>query len=132
MGPTPEEYGFTPEECCEIKASTPKNSIFFYSTPKEILNFYNLPLDNSMVSQPGEGGGGADIKCNSPMKFLSLRRRRLLCETFLAARNEDRRLRSQATNIKGLNEYFLLIRVTFFEGRGREGGGEGAHLLFLF
>ena len=61
MGPTPEEYGFTPEECCEIKASTPKNSIFFYSTPKEILNFYNLPLDNSMVSQPGEGGGGGGI-----------------------------------------------------------------------
>ena len=55
MGPTPEEYGFTPEEFCEIKASTPKNSIFFYSTPKEILNFYNLPLDNSMVSQPGGG-----------------------------------------------------------------------------
>ena len=55
MGLNPEEYGFTPEEFCEIKASTPKNSIFFYSTPKEILNFYNLPLDNSMVSQPGGG-----------------------------------------------------------------------------
>ena len=39
---------------------------FFYSTPKEILNFYNLPLENSMVRQPG-GRGGADIKCNSPM-----------------------------------------------------------------
>ena len=117
--PLKEEYGFTPGEFCEIKASTPKNSIFFYSTPKEMLNFYNLPLDNSMVSQPVGGGGGADIKCNSPMEFLSLRRRRLLCETFLAARNEERWLRSQATNIKGLSEYFLLIRVTFFEGRGR-------------
>ena len=129
MGPTPEEYGFTPEEFCEIKASTPKNSIFFYSTPKEILNFYNLPLDNSMVSQPR---GGADIKCNSPMEFLSLRHRRLLCETFPAARNEERQLHSQATNIDGVNEYFLLIRATFFGGRGREGAGGCGHLLFLF
>ena len=45
----------------KIKASHPKNSIFFYSTPKEILNFYYLPLENSLVLQPG----GADIKCNS-------------------------------------------------------------------
>ena len=36
------------------KASPPKNSIFFNTTPKEILNFYNLPLENSMVPQPGE------------------------------------------------------------------------------
>ena len=52
----------------KIKASPPKNSIFVYSisTPKEILNFYNLPLENSMVPQPGGGGGGADVKCNSP------------------------------------------------------------------
>ena len=43
----------------KIKASPPKNSIFFYSTPKEILNFYNLPLENSMAPPPGVGG--ADI-----------------------------------------------------------------------
>ena len=55
----------------KIKASPPKNSIFFYSTPKEILNFYNLPLENSMVSQPG-GGGGADIKCNSSLTRTAL------------------------------------------------------------
>ena len=43
----------------KIKASLPKNSIFFYSTPKGIVNFYNnLPLENSMVPQPGGGGGG--------------------------------------------------------------------------
>ena len=47
----------------KIKASPPKNSIFFYSTPKEILNFYDLPLENSLVLQPG----GADIKCDSPL-----------------------------------------------------------------
>ena len=66
------------------------------------------------------------------MEFLSLRRRRLLCETFLAARNEERQLHSQATNIEGVNEYFLLIRATFFGGRGWEGGGGCGHLLFLF
>ena len=56
----------------KIKASLPKNSIFFYSTPKEILNFYNLPLKNSMVPQPGGGGGGGvDIKCNSPMQIIN-------------------------------------------------------------
>ena len=53
-GLTPKEYGFTPEEVCENKASPPKNSIFFYSTPKEILSFYNLSLENSMVPQKGE------------------------------------------------------------------------------
>ena len=43
----------------KIKAPTPKNSIYvFCSTPKEILNFNNLPLKNSMVPQPGVGGGG--------------------------------------------------------------------------
>ena len=52
----------------KIKASPPKNSIFFYSTPKEILNFYNLPLENSLVLQPG----GADIKCNGPFTFSLL------------------------------------------------------------
>ena len=40
----------------KIKTSPPKNSIFFYSTPKEILSFYNLPLENSMVPQPGRYG----------------------------------------------------------------------------
>ena len=59
----------------KIKASPPKNSIFVYSisTPKEILNFYNLPLENSMVPQPG--GGGADIKCNSPIFFFSQKKK---------------------------------------------------------
>jgi len=47
----------------KIEASAPMNFIFFYSTPKEILNFYDLPLENSVVPQPG----GADIKCNSPL-----------------------------------------------------------------
>ena len=46
----------------KIKASPPKNPIFFYSTPKEILNVYNLPMENSIVPQLE----GADIKCNSP------------------------------------------------------------------
>ena len=56
----------------KIKASPPKNSIFFYSTPKEILNLYNVPLENSMVPQPGaEGGGEVDIKCNSPMQVIN-------------------------------------------------------------
>ena len=41
----------------KIKASPPKNSIFFNSTPKEILNFYNLPQENSVAPQPGGGGG---------------------------------------------------------------------------
>ena len=45
----------------KIKASPPKNSIFFNSTPKEILNLYNLPLENSMVPQRGREGGDADI-----------------------------------------------------------------------
>ena len=55
----------------KIKASLPKNSIFFYSTPKGVVNFYNnLPLENSMVPQPG-GGGGVDIKCNSPMQIIN-------------------------------------------------------------
>ena len=50
----------------KIKASPPKNSIYFFnSTPKEIPSFYNLPLENSMVPQPrvwgGRGGGGAEI-----------------------------------------------------------------------
>ena len=53
---------------------------FFYSTPKEILNFYNLPLENSMVPQPG----GADIKCNSPIFFVSQKKKTfwsLYCRT---------------------------------------------------
>ena len=82
------QYGFTPEELghtlknmgfplknfVKIKASPPKNSIFCYSTPKKSLNFYNLPLENSMVPQPG-GGGGAAIKGNSPISlyFYKLR-----------------------------------------------------------
>ena len=47
----------------KIKAPAPKNSIFvFCSTPKEILNFNNLPLKNSMVPQPGVGGGGGAVR----------------------------------------------------------------------
>ena len=42
----------------KIKASPPKNSIFFYPAIEEILNFYNLPLKNSMVPLSGGGGGG--------------------------------------------------------------------------
>ena len=53
----------------KMKASPLKNSIFFYSTPKEILNFGNLPLENSIVPQPG---AGADIKCNSPINNRKL------------------------------------------------------------
>ena len=62
----------------KMKASPQKNSIFFYSTPKEIISLYNLPLENSMVPQPGAGvgggkggGGEADIKCNSPMQVIN-------------------------------------------------------------
>ena len=57
----------------KIKAPAPKNSIYvFCSTPKAILNFNNLPLKNSMVPQPGVGGGGElvrvlDVRCNSPV-----------------------------------------------------------------
>lgn len=69
---TPEECKFTPEELLEnvifpcsplnkilfkIKASSPKNSIFFYSSPKEILNLYKLTLKNSIRLQPGGGAG---------------------------------------------------------------------------
>ena len=42
----------------KIKASPPKNSIFFYPAIEEIRNFYNLPLKNSMVPLPAGGGGG--------------------------------------------------------------------------
>ena len=42
----------------KIKTPRPKNSILFYSTPKGILSFYDLPLNNSIVLQLGDGGGG--------------------------------------------------------------------------
>ena len=42
----------------KIKASPPKNSIFFYSTPPLYLNVHNLHMENSMLPQPG----GVDIK----------------------------------------------------------------------
>ena len=45
----------------KIEASPLMNSIFFFSTPEEILNFYNLPLENSVVPQPGGRGGGVRI-----------------------------------------------------------------------
>ena len=68
-----ENMGLPLKNFVKMKASPPKNSIFFYSTPKEILNLYNVPLENSMVPQPGaEGGGGeVDIKCNSPMQVIN-------------------------------------------------------------
>ena len=56
----------------KIKASPPKNSIFFYSTPKQILNFYNLPLENSMVPQPG----GVRILNAIAQFFLSAKRKK--------------------------------------------------------
>ena len=63
MGLPPKNWVIPVKNFVKIKASPPKNSIFFYSTPEEILNFYNLPLENYMVPQPGGGGGGcADIK----------------------------------------------------------------------
>ena len=49
----------------KMKASPPKNSIFFYSTPKETLNLYNVPLDNSMVPQPGAEEGGGRLILNA-------------------------------------------------------------------
>ena len=67
MGLALKNMGLPLKNFVKIKASPPKNSIFFYSTPKEILTFYNLPPENSMVPQPG----GADIKCNSPMWGVS-------------------------------------------------------------
>ena len=54
MGPNSEEYGFTPEEFRGIKASPPKNSIFFAPPLEKSSIFNNLPLENSMVPQPGQ------------------------------------------------------------------------------
>ena len=48
------------------------NSMFFYPAIEEIRNFYNLPLKNSMVSLPGGGGEGTDVKCNSPICSVNL------------------------------------------------------------
>ena len=44
------------EKFMKIKALPPKNSIFFYSTPPLYLNVHNLPLENSMLPQPGGCG----------------------------------------------------------------------------
>ena len=41
----------------------PQRIPYFLLYPSRNLSFYNLPLESSMVPQPG---GGADIKCNSP------------------------------------------------------------------
>ena len=72
MGLPLKNMGLPLKNFVKMKASPPKNSIFFYSTPKETLNLYNVPLDNSMVRQPGaEGGGEVDIKCNSPMQVIN-------------------------------------------------------------
>ena len=49
----------------KIKASSSKNSVRLYSAPKEILNFYNLPLKNSIQSQPGGWRGGGIRILNS-------------------------------------------------------------------
>ena len=54
-GLTPEEYGFSPEEFRKNWSLTPNEFHIFFSTPEEILNFYNLPLENSVVPQPGGG-----------------------------------------------------------------------------
>ena len=62
--------GLPLKNCVKIKASSPKNSIFFYSNPKGVLNFYNLPLENSMVPQPGGGGEGGRI-LNALVQYLS-------------------------------------------------------------
>ena len=53
----------------KIKASPPKNSIFFCSTPPLYRNVHNLPLENSMVLNRGR----VDIKCKiqSPKLFYS-------------------------------------------------------------
>ena len=53
----------------KIKASPPKNSIFFCSTPPLYRNVHNLPLENSMVLNQGR----VDIKCKiqSPKLFYS-------------------------------------------------------------
>ena len=61
LGHTLKNMGFPLKNFVKIKASPPKNSIFCYSTPKKNLIFYNLPLENSMVPQPEEGGGGVRL-----------------------------------------------------------------------
>ena len=82
IGTTPEEYRYYPwssqpvknmglplENFMKIKASPPKNSIFFCSTPPLYRNVHNLPLENSMVLNQGR----VDIKCKiqSPKLFYS-------------------------------------------------------------
>ena len=52
----------------KIKALPPKNAIFFNSNPKEILNFYNLHWRIPWFLNRG----GADIKCNSPLRILCI------------------------------------------------------------
>ena len=88
----------------KIKASPTTNSIFFYSTPKEILNFYNLPLENSMV--PQTGGGGADIKCNNPIFFVSQKKKTfwsLYCRTARILT-----LPENTPSLQGIAFFFLL------------------------
>ena len=67
MGLPLKNMGLRLKNSVKIKASHPKNSVFFYSTPKEILNFYNLTLENSMFPL----GRVRILKCNSPM-FVKL------------------------------------------------------------
>ena len=56
-----EKTGLALKNFLRMKASPTKN--FFISTPKEILRSNNLPLKGTARG----GGGGADIKCNSPI-----------------------------------------------------------------
>ena len=70
MGLPPKNWVTPVKNFVKIKASPPKNSIFFYSTPEEILNFYNLPLENYMVPQPG--GGGVRILNNAIAQCCSV------------------------------------------------------------
>ena len=85
----------------KIKASPPKNSIFFLLYPYRNPQFYNLPLENSMVPQPG----GADIKCNSPLANYTLN-----SKIFLVSRNE-------AVRDRGLNPLMALKPVKIFSSK---------------
>ena len=53
-----ENMGLPLKNFGKIKASPPKNAIFFNSNPKEILNFYNLPWRIPWFLNRGRGGGG--------------------------------------------------------------------------
>ena len=85
----------------KIKASPPKNSIFFYSTPIEILNFITCPWRIPWFLNQG----GADIKCNSPLANYTLN-----SKIFLVSRNE-------AVRDRGLNPLMALKPVKIFSSK---------------